>query len=141
MASFTKNVQYIEPDGKINLLISDGITLTSDHMAYLEHSEAFVQRILTSYQFIRILREQYIEKAIVFIISRVSDEWEGVIAEAILESLRIKSLVQGSRIIFNIVGKAGMLKYYMKPAELAMLGEVQGSVKIWEDQQSPQGRL
>jgi hypothetical protein len=140
-ASFMKSMDYMGDEGKINLLISDGIILTGHHLKMLQGKDVFVQRVLTSYQLVRILREQYIEKAILFLYSRVSDEWDLVMIETILESLRIKSSIQGSRIIFNVIGKAGKLKYFMKSAELAMAGIRAEEEKIWEDRQPLQGRL
>ncbi len=139
--SFRRSMDYIGDEGKINILISDGIILTGQHLKMLQGREVFIQRVLTSYQLVRILREQYIEKAVLFIFSRVSDEWDLVMIETILESLRIKSSIQGSRIIFNVIGKAGKLKYFMKSAELAMAGITTEEGHIWEDRQPLQGRL
>ena len=139
--SFRRSMDYIGDAGKINILISDGIILTGQHLKMLQGREVFIQRVLTSYQLVRILREQYIEKAVLFIFSRVSDEWDLVMIETILESLRIKSSIQGSRIIFNVIGKAGKLKYFMKSAELAMAGITTEEGHIWEDRQPLQGRL
>jgi hypothetical protein len=139
--SFVRCIDYVEKDGKINFLISDGIILTREHLNSLRDSEVFIQRILTSYQFIRILREQQMEKVIIFIISRVSDEWDLLMVESILELLRIKSSIHGSKIILNVIGGPGKLKYYMKPIELAMVGINPAEAPIWEDQQLRQGRL
>ena len=106
--------RFLQDHGRVHLLVSDGVILDLRSMfSNEERDRIYVQRVLTSYQFERILMDSDENPFFIAIRSDVISEWKVITIESIYDILRIKSMFRGCHIWMNIVGPPGIFQKYL----------------------------
>jgi hypothetical protein len=142
-SEYAKNhlLQKLEGWGSINLLITDGIMLSPEFLRQLSGKHVNIQRVLTTHQIIRIMREQDMTACAMILKSTAVEEWDTESVNYMLDALAVWPQTRGLMALVEFIGVPPLkvrMNGVMKRAYYCGIQEVK---EQWGETRIPQGRL
>ncbi len=134
-------IQRLEDVGKLNLLITDGIMLSTGFLSRLRDGNVSIQRLLTSHQFIRIMGEQDMEFCVAVLNSSVISDWDSGAVNFMLDAMAIWPISRGLTAMVQFIGVPPLKVRTNHIMKRAYYQDGVKEVKKWGETRQPQGKL
>jgi hypothetical protein len=127
---------------EFRILVSDGIILDYAFTERLRSMKAHIQRVLTSYQIIRIMGDDIPMDSCVVIRSRILEDWGKENTDHFLDTLPLWPSQRGARIFLFLIGMPSPIVKMNHTMRIAYYPEGEGGDSVkWGGIAQRQGRL